>query len=83
MRVSTKKMEMVYIIGPPAAGIDEATPQMPKRLTAKDRQSDARSSCRALAVPISACGVARKARTPPPKKFISIPKHSFEVNYRK
>jgi len=48
-----------------AAGIDEATPQMPKRLAAFTRQSDARSYCRVKADPFSACGVARKARLPP------------------
>ena len=39
---------------PPAAGIDEATPQGPKRLPALVRQSDLGSYCRARAGPFSA-----------------------------
>ena len=48
-----------------AAGIDEATPQGPKRLPALVWQSDFRSYCQAMAGPFSDCGVARKARLPP------------------
>ena len=50
---------------PPAAGIDEATPQGPNRQPALDRQSDARSYCRAWAGPVLGRGVAQKARLPP------------------
>ena len=49
----------------PAAGIDEATPQGPKRKPPMARQSDVRSYCRALGGPFSDRGVARKARLPP------------------
>jgi len=48
-----------------AAGIDEATPQGPKRLPAAGGQSDFRSYCPAPAGPFSDRGVARKARLPP------------------
>jgi len=48
-----------------AAGIELATPQAPKRQPALDRQSDARSYCRARAGPVSVRGVAAKARPPP------------------
>jgi hypothetical protein len=37
---------------PPAAGIDAATPQGPKRLPVLARQSDARSYCRACTGPL-------------------------------
>ena len=50
---------------PPAAGIDEATPQGPKRQPAPAWQSDLGSYCRAGAGPFSVRGVARKAQLPP------------------
>jgi hypothetical protein len=59
----------------PAAGIDEATPQGPKRQTAAGGQSDFRSYCPPPAGPFSDRGVARKARLPP-KKFRKIPGRS-------
>jgi hypothetical protein len=59
----------------PAAGIDEATPQGPKRQTAAGGQSDFRSYCPPPAGPFSDRGVARKARLPP-KKIRKIPGRS-------
>jgi hypothetical protein len=59
----------------PAAGIDEATPQGPKRQTAAGGQSDFRSYCPPPAGPFSDRGVARKARSPP-KKSRKIPGRS-------
>ena len=57
-----------------AAGIDEATPQGSKRQPAQGRQSDARSYCRPWAGPFSICGVAQKARLPPPKNRETVNK---------